>query len=170
MIRNRTFDDGLSFRGYYPVIEHWRDGELLTSFSIENGVTNEGKNFALDCLFNGATQSGTWYIGLIDNTNFSALNATDTMASHPTWTEFTGYSQGTRVNWGQAAASAQTVTNGAPATFDFTSGGTIQGIFITNVGTKGATTGKLWSTGSFTSTVPVASSDQLKITYALSCS
>jgi hypothetical protein len=170
MTRKRSVVDLLNLGGYYPVVEHYRNGKIIGSYSFRNGITNEGKNFIFDVMFNGATQSGasSWFIGIINNVGYSAINATDTMAAHATWTEFTGYSQTTRVPWGQGAATGQIITNGTPATFDFNATGTLAGIFITNVGTKGGATGKLWSTGLFSSTVPVVSGDQLKNTYAIS--
>ena len=170
LTRKRQAVDIFQMEGRYPIVQLWRGGKLIHEEAINNGITNEGKNFIFDCMFNSATQSGSssWVIGIIDSSGYSALNVTDTMASHSTWTEFTGYSQTTRVAWGQSTSSGQTVTNGSPATFDFTATGTLQGIFITNVATKSATTGKLWSTGLFSSTVPVVSGDELKITYAVS--
>lgn len=167
--RKREFVDSLDLSGYYPIVEHWRNGEKLAEYSFNNGITNVGKNYLFDAGFNSGTQvaSGSWYISLIDSTGYSALAVTDTMASHGGWAEFTGYSQSTRVLWGQGASSGQTVTNGTPATFDINAPGTLKGIFVTSGSAKSGTTGTLWSTGLFNADVPVASGDQFKITYAV---
>lgn len=134
-----------------------------------NGITNVGKNSLLDVYFNSGTQITTWYCGIIDNASFSALAAADTMSSHAGWIEFTTYSQANRVTWGSGAASSQSVTNGTAMQFDITGSATLNGIFIASNNTKSGTSGTLWATGSYSSTVPVTSSDVLKNTYTISC-
>lgn len=143
------------------------DIELL---DFNNDITNEGKNLILDIMFHDQTQiaSSSWYIALISNAGYTALAAADTMASHGGWTEFTGYSQGTRVAWGPGAPSSQAITNGTPATFDITSSGTLKGVFVTSGSAKSGTSGKLWATALFSADVPVNNGDQIKITYTVS--
>lgn len=161
---------GQSFKmtGRYNV-DHFRNSRLIAKYIIYNDITNEGKNTIFDVMFNSATQilTASWFIGLINITSFSALAATDVMASHGSWTEFTAYTQANRVAWGSIASAAQTVTNTTPAQFDMSGSGTVKGIFIASNNTKGGTTGKLWSTALFSADVPVVNSDQLKITYTL---
>lgn len=167
----RGLSDGLHLRGFYPVIEHAdKFGKLIGKYSLHNDITNEGKNTILDVMFHDGTQiaSTSWYIGLISNSGYSALAAGDTMSSHSGWTEFTGYSQSTRVAWGPGAASGQSTTNASPATFDINATGTLKGIFVTSNSTKSGTTGKLWATGLFAADVPVSNGDQMKITYTVS--
>lgn len=158
--------DKLLLKGKYYA-EHYRDGKLLGKYEINNDITNVGKNYIFDVMFNTGTQITTWYIGLISLASFSALAAGDTMSSHAGWIEYTGYSQANRVQWTSGAAASQSVTNGTPATFDMNATGTVKGIFITSSNTKSGTTGTLWSTASFSADVPVVSGDQLKITYTL---
>lgn len=171
LTRKRELDDKIDFKGNYPIIEHWRNGQKIGEYSMPNGITNAGKNYVLDAGFNGGSQvpAGSWCIGLIDSTGFTALAAADTLASHGGWTEFTTYSQITRPAWGQGAAASQAVTNSTPITFDITAGGVLKGIAICSNTTKGGTSGTLWSTAQFTTDVPVANGDQLKITYSLGC-
>jgi hypothetical protein len=143
-------------------IEHYdRYGNIINEFDVLNGITNEGKNKILNDMFNGGTQTAnnSWFIGLIDNSGFSALASTDTMASHAGWTEFTTYSQAARVAWGSGSSTAQSTTNATPATFDVTGTGTIYGIFVTTNSTKGGTSGTMWSTAGFSAAVPVSSGD-----------
>jgi hypothetical protein len=155
--------------GHYHV-DHYRMGNYLTSYDIDNDIVNVGKNMIFNVMFNSGTQSatGAWNIGIINNAGFTALAATDTMASHTGWAEFTGYSGGTRVLWGQGSSSGQTITNASPATFNITSTATLYGIFVCDSSTSGGTTGNLWSTAPFASTVPVTNGDALKVTYSLS--
>lgn len=167
--------DSLNLKGFYPAIQHFgRDDKgglfLKNIYSLENDITNEGKNEILDVMFSDATQTAasSWFIGLISNSGYSALAAGDTMASHSGWTEFTGYSQSTRVAWGPGNPASQSITNATPATFDINASGTLKGIFVTTNSTKSGTTGKLWATGLFAADVPVSNGDQMKITYTVS--
>lgn len=166
--RRRGGDDKFEMHGRHYV-EHFREGLLLAKYDVFNDITNEGKNLIFDIMFHDQTQiaAASWYIGLISISGFSALAASDTMASHSGWTEFTTYSQSTRVAWGQGSPSSQSITNASPATFDITGSGTVKGIFVTSNSTKGGTTGKLWSGALFLADVPVVNGDQLKITYTI---
>jgi hypothetical protein len=150
---------------------HWehydKHGNLKGIYDFPNGITNEGKDYWLNAAFNAGTQVNPWYISLIDATGFTAVDATDTMASHVGWTEFTSYSEGTRVDWAEDPASGQSITNSTPITFTISSAGTLKGGFVTSDSTKGGTTGTLWATALFAADIPVAISDLLKITYTV---
>ena len=163
------FPIGLKFKGKYQVKHFDKDGVLKGTYDIDNDVGTVGKTALLDSFFRNQTQPAAWYIGIIDNSGFTALAVGDTMASHSGWNEFTTYSQSTRVAWGPDAASAASITNGTKATFDITGSGTLKGIFVNSVSTKSGTTGTLWSTAAFAATVAVVNGDSLKITYTLSC-
>lgn len=169
MVRNRKLESILNFHDPI-VVEHWRKKQLIGKYKTHNDITNEGKNTIFEVFFHDGTQiaSSSWFIGLISNSGFSALAAADTMASHSGWTEFTGYSQSTRVAWGPGAAASQSITNSTPATFDINASGTVKGIFVTSNSTKSGTTGKLWATALFSADVPVNNGDQLKVTYTVS--
>jgi hypothetical protein len=160
--------DKMALRGSYKVeIICGKTGGVKHSEEFHNDITNAGKNALLDSFFRNQTQPATWYFGLVDNSGWSAFAAGDTMASHAGWTEFTSYSDSTRVAWTTVAASSQSITNTTVSTFNINGSGTLKGIFVNSVSTKGGTTGTLWSTAAFTSTVPVTSGDQLKITYTV---
>lgn len=156
--------------------EHYRRDErgnlkLHGVHWAKNDITTVGKNKLLDTLFNAAVQqlSTDWCAGLINNAGFTGYNIADTMSSHTGWTEWTAYSQSTRVAWTQGAAASAAITNSSPMVFDINGTGTIRGLFITTVNTKSATTGLLWSAASYTSTVDVVPGDQIRSTYSLSC-
>lgn len=165
----REIVDLLNLRGAVG-LELWRDGKHIDTFVAPNDITNEGKNTLFEIMFHDGTQiaSSSWFLGLVSNSGFSAYAAGDTMASHAGWTEFTGYSQSTRVAWGPGAAASQSITNASPATFDINASGTVKGVFVTSNSTKGGTTGKLWATASFSADVPVSNGDQLRATYTVS--
>lgn len=149
-------------------LEQWRDGKLITRIPvILNGVTNSGKDKALDILFYTASKISTWYCGLISSSGYSVLAAADTMSSHAGWTEFTGYSQSTRVTWVTVAPSSQVVTNSSAMVFSVNGSGTVKGVFITSDNTKSGTTGTLWATALFSADLPVVNGDTLNLTYAI---
>jgi hypothetical protein len=161
----------LNLKGQFH-IEH-RDlfGNLKAIYDFPNAETDVGKDLLLDVMFNDVTQiaNNSWFVGLIDNSGFTALADADTMASHTGWTEFTNYSETTRVAWGSGASSGQTVTNASPITFNISgAGGTVRGIFVVSNSSKSGGSGTLWSTGLFSASVPVTSGDQLKLTYSVS--
>lgn len=151
------------------IIEHFnKDGKLLGVYEVPNGIVDVGLNHILETEFNGGTPITTWYIGLIDNASFSALAAGDTMGSHAGWIENSDYDEATRPEWTAGTAAARSITNAVTVDFTMNSTETIKGIFITSNNTKGGTTGTLWSTAAFGSTVAVNDNDVLKVTYTLS--
>lgn len=175
----------LNVMGRY-VVEHWRDGQRINEYHFPNGITNEGKDHLLNVHFNALAAMTAWYMGLVDNLNYSALDATDLYddinQAGNGWDEFTLYTDAgngdsavTRPAWDEAAASAQSITNNTVTVFDVTGSGTVKGLFLcagTNANTKGdhtaGTAHKLWATALFSGDVAVLSGDQLKVTYTVS--
>jgi len=168
MVRSRFVETGLNLIGEFTQIQLVdKDGNLKFEDSFHNDITNIGKDSLLYSFFRNQTQPAAWYFGLVDNSGFSAFAAGDTMSSHAGWTEFTTYSDSTRVAWTTVAAASQSISNTSVSTFNINGSGTVKGIFVTSVSTKSGTTGTLWSTAAFTSAVPVSTGDQLKITYTV---
>lgn len=99
-----------------------------------------GINDVLDSTYHAAT---TRYVGLISNSGYTGLIATDTMSSHSTWTEATTYTSATRPAWDEGAASGGSISNSTPLEFEFNATTTIIGIFLCTDSTKGGTTGIL---------------------------
>lgn len=167
-----NLDDKVLHPAGMLTFEHYRDGLRINTIVIDNLVVNEGKQDLLNTYFCSGTQIATasWFMGLLDNSGFTGIVATDTAASHGGWTEFTTYSQSTRPLWGQIAPATgvTTITNTTAATFDITGTGVLKGGFIISNSTKGGTTGKLWAAAPFPSTVSVVNGDQIKVTYSLS--
>ena len=151
------------------VIEHFdANGNLKGKYDVPNGIVDVGLNHILETEFRSGAQITTWYIGLIDNSPSPTLAAADTMGSHAGWAESTAYDEATRPTWSPGAAASRQITNGTTVDFTMNATATIKGIFITSNNTKGGTTGTLWSTAAFGSTVSVADNDVLKVTYTLS--
>lgn len=169
------------------VVEHWRNAKRFNEYHFPNGIVNEGKNSLLGVYFDGSTAFATWYLGLIDNSGFTALADTDIYDNIDQagngWDEFKNYTDGnngdstlTRPIWPTNPPSAQSITNSTVAVYNITGSGTVKGVF-TVAGASAATKGDhtagaghvLWATALFTSgDVTVQNGDQLKVTYTVS--
>jgi len=188
-----------ALQGFNPngkfTIELIRDGKTIHKEELKNGITIEGKNHLLDLAFHGAAgpaKINIWYIGIVDNANFVAFDEADTydnidQVAHgwDEWIDYTDANNGdsvvTRPIWVEGAASNKAITTDTPqAIYDVVAAGngdTIEGIFICGGGdatdkadhTAGTPPNVLWSTGAFAASIVVATADQLKITYTLSC-
>jgi hypothetical protein len=152
-------------------VRHFRKGELLAEYDVPNGIVDVGLNHILETEFHSGAQITAWYIGLVDNSGFTAFNTADIMSSHAGWSETSAYGEANRPAWGAGAASGRSITNAVTSDFTMNNTLTVKGLFIcggTVADTKGGTTGTLWSAAAFSSTIAVVSGDVLKITYSLS--
>ena len=156
----------MKLRGKFHV-EHYRKGKLIGTYDFKNGITNGGLDKLLDVMFHDDTKVATWYIGIVNNAGFSTYAAADTMGSHAGWTEWASYDEANRQTWAEDAASGQSITNSTPAVFTISASGTVRGLFITSDNTISGTSGTLWSTADFGSTVTVADDDVLQVTYTV---
>lgn len=156
--------------GKFQIEHRDKNGNLLGIYDITNGITNVGKNYILDVMFNDGTQiaNASWFVGLINDSGFTALADADTMSSHAGWSELTAYTEANRPAWGSGAAASQSITNSTPITFSPNATNSVKGLFIVSNNTKGGTSGTLWATALFSSSVPVNNGDSLKCTYTLS--
>jgi hypothetical protein len=158
----------LQLRGRF-LIEHRNEaGKLIGVYRVPNGIVDVGLNEILDVMFNSGGQSATWYMGLADNDGWTEFADADTMLSHAGWAESTVYTEGTRPQWTVGAAAARQVTNAATVDFSIDDTATLKGIFVVNENTKSGTSGELWATAAFSSTINVTSGDTLKVTYTVS--
>lgn len=126
--------------------------------------TTEGMNEVLD----DALGAGI-YVGLVDNSGFSAYAEGDTAAQiggTNGWSEFTTYSDATRIAYSPAAASGGVLTNSAStADFSINGSGTVLGAFLIDDSTKDGTSGNLIGEGDFSGgTVAVVNGNTLKVT------
>jgi len=149
-------------------VQHLRDGKVINEFDVPNGIVDVGLNHILETEFHAGAQITTWYIGLVDNAGFSAFANADTMASHAGWAESSAYMEANRPTWTAGAAASRQITNATTVDFSINATVTIKGLFITSNNTKGGSTGTLWSTAAFGSTVSLNNGDTLKVTYTLS--
>ena len=133
-------------------------GNVKWSETKKNLITTEGLNHILDSTFHASTQVTTWYIGLKGS---GTPAAGDTLASHSTWSELTGYS-GDRKEWTEGAASSGSMTNSSSVDFSITSTATVAGAFLASAAT--GTTGTLYGVVDFASSRAVLSGDTLQVT------
>lgn len=153
-------------KGWFDV-ECWNpDGTLAWKDRWDNGATSTALNDILSVYFASGTQKTTWYLGLINNSGFSALAAADTIASHAGWTELTDYSESVRQTWSPTAPAGGSVTNSSSPSFtNVTNGNVVNGAFLVSDSTKGGTTGTMWATSSASSPQTLQSGQILKINY-----
>jgi hypothetical protein len=163
VLRGGDVDIRANVRGRWRVECYGQNGQLRWAEDFENIVVNEGLNHLLDSSLAGQSQITSWYVGLKGN---GTPAATDTMASHGTWSEDQNYSETTRQAWTpNGAASGQSVSNSsAKATFSINATTTIYGAFLTSNSTKGGTSGKLYAAGNFASSKTLGAGDQLLVT------
>jgi hypothetical protein len=153
------------FFGEYDVWCISPSGKLQWHENIRNAVTDVALTAMLEGYFRGGTVGANWYLSLVNASGFDSFAASDTMASHAGWTEFTSYANATRPAWGHGAAAGKIMQNATLVTFTMNGSGTLQGLFTANENTKGGATGTLWATAPFSAARAVVSGNQLPVRY-----
>lgn len=150
-----------------------KDGNLKWEEVTHNTVVNEGLQDMNNKYFKGSSYTAAFYLGLIVGPGSATVyDATDTLASHAGWTEYTDYSGARKaVVFGSPTnANPSVISNIArAASFSISgSGGTIAGGFVCTV--SSGTSGILFSEADFQSPGDrvVVSGDTLNVTYAFS--
>lgn len=170
-------EDAAAHGRYHFVLHESDGGPVIAEWYQDNVVCTVGKNLALDTYLAGSgyTVVGP-FLGLISSTTFSAVSASDTMASHAGWLEAgtanaPTYS-GTRKTAAWSSASGGSKALSAPLSFTFTGSGTVQGAFLVfgsgAVNTIDSTAGTLYSAGTFGTPQPVVSGNVLQVSYTAS--
>lgn len=173
LVANSGFTETATAIGKYLVECFDKDGNLKWSVESKNLVVNTGLQYMAGTALTSTAQITTWYVGLYGAASTNNPAATDTMASHPGWTEITDYSEANRPTASFAAATLanpSVVTNSASkAVFSMNAPTTIGGAFLTSNNTKGGTTGTLFSAADFSAPGDraVISGDVLNITYTV---
>jgi len=166
-----TVADAMGLQGAFEVTCYGPDGEEKWSESFENLVVDVGLDYALGASLGGATQSTTWYVGLVDGATPPSFSTGDTISSHGGWSEETAYDETNRVTWDSNSVSAQSIANsGLPASFNYSTSSDVAGAFLVDAYTKGGTAGTLFAEGSFSSTRSVGNGDTLDVTYTINAS
>jgi hypothetical protein len=178
---NVTVPEGMGIEGYYHVVCRDADGNVKWEDQFPNLVVAVGKQLMLDTLLSGSAYTTVGpFLGLISGSG-STYSASDTMASHAGWTEFTNYTVGGSAvrgtaSFGSATSAGSTPTNvttktATAITYTITgAGGTVGGCFLVTgsgaVSTQGSTAGTLYSAGSFSTAKVTTSGDTVSVTYS----
>lgn len=170
LVANSGTNTSIKGGGVFRAECYDKDGNLKWRAESHNLVVNEGLQDMNTQYFKGATYSAAFYLGLITGPGSgTSYSATDTLAIHAGWTEFTNYSGSRKaVVFGSAtSADPSVISNSAsPAQFAITgAGGVVAGAFLTTVAS--GTSGILFSESDFQSPGDrtVVSGDTLNVTY-----
>jgi hypothetical protein len=158
-----------NFGGVFKAECYDKDGNLKWSEEFHNLVVNTGLAFINTQIFQGASYTATWYMGIIDGG--ATYNAADTMSSHGGWTENVDYLQAARptLTFNSTTTADPAVIASIAATYTMSDTATIGGAFLTTDNTKGGTAGTLFSAGNFTvGNRGLVSGDTLNVTYTFS--
>lgn len=168
--------EGAKGGGVFTVQCFDKDGALKWETKAKNLVTNQGLQEMNTQFFKGSAYTAAWYIGLVDNSGFTAYAATDTMASHAGWAEnisYSGSDRGTATFGSATLADPSVISNSATqAQFSITGTATIRGAFLTNTQDNLTNTGVLFSVADFEApgARSVVSGDTLNVRYDFSLS
>jgi len=181
MQSNVAGSETVGIEGYYHVVCRDADGNIKWAEEFPNLVNAVGKQLMLDTLLSGTSYTTVGpYLGLISGAS-PTFSASDTMASHGGWTEFTNYTVGGSAVRGTAVFSSATSSGSTPTnvttktasaiTYTITgAGGTVGGCFlVTGSGassTQGNTSGTLYSAGAFATAKVTTAGDTVSVTYS----
>lgn len=166
--------DGAQGGGTFYVTCHDQDGNLKWEAKAKNLVTKAGLQFMNENFFKGSTYTAAWYIGLVDNSGFTAYSSDDTMASHTGWNENTSYSGSDRATatFGTPTLADPSVisNSGSQASYSITGTATIRGAFLTTTQDNSTNVGILFSVADFEApgSRSVVSGDTLNVRYDFS--
>jgi hypothetical protein len=163
--------ESLSLGGVFHFECFDSDGNLKWEADAKNIVTNYALNSVLDVYLRAQTQISTWYMGLVDNSGFTAFAAGDgasgNISTHSGWNEIpstTGYT-GSRPTWTPAAASSQSISNSSTVNFAMLNTYTVKGAFLASAT---GSSGVLFCEAAFTGgNQTVNNGDTLKVTYTI---
>ena len=163
MNKNTSNIEDIKISGKYTITHMNSNREVLGVMEVDNIIVNSGLTYILQLV--AKQPSLSLYIGLFSG-NYTPV-AGDTAATFPAAaTEFTGYSETTRVLYNPAVPSTPALSNSASkAEFNITAAGTIYGAFISTASAKSDTTGTLYSAKKSASPRTVAIGDILVVQY-----
>lgn len=158
-----------------------KDGNLKWRDEFTNTVMTAGKNLALDTILAGSSYTVTGpYLGLISSASYSAISASDTMASHAGWLEagttnapqWTTPGSGARATAAFSSASGGSKALSSALSFSISTTGTLKGCFLVFGSSASATnlntSGTLLSAGLFSGgDRAVINGDTVNVSYSL---
>ena len=170
----------LCIGGYFEAQCFDKHGNLKWEDYAKNIVPDAALTVFLDILYRAQTPASALYMGLVDNSGFTAFAAGDTMAvsGHTGWTEIaagTGYTTtGTnRLTWTPASAASKSISNSSTVNFPMLGSYTVKGAFLTNLqsSTGASPTYYIAAEAAFSGgNQTVNNGDTLKVTYTVNAS
>jgi hypothetical protein len=168
LLEGLNIKESAFWRGVF-VVECWRNRKLVWVERSKNLIVNQGLNHALNVIFHGETQIGTWYCAFVESNTTPAAGMT---YASPTYTECTAYTEANRQEYVEAESTAQKTSNTSnKATININATKTLYGAAIVGGGsapsTKGDTAGggKLFCFSLFATSRGVISGDIVRLTY-----
>jgi len=114
------------------------------TYIAKNLIVDEGLNAMINAI-NTIGIVADHYIGVISTVGWSAISASDTMASHSGWTEqTTGLAGVNRLAWGGTITNT-IIENTTFKDITTTASVDFQGLFLSSGSIRGGTGGHLWS-------------------------
>jgi len=168
LIMNQAEQSLIQVGGVFTVECIDASGNLKWTEEFRNLVVNQGLNSMNNVYFyySSTSQITTWYMGLMSSVT-TGVAATDTLASHSGWSEFSSYS-GSRpsISWASSTTANPSVITSSARSFSITGTGTVEGAFVCSVAS--GTSGVLFSAKTFSASRNVVNGDTLNVTYSLS--
>ena len=173
LIARQGSDERIKAGGVFHFQCFDKDGNLKWEESTNNLVVNTGLQDMNAKYFAGSSYTAAWYLGLITGPGSStSYSASDTLASHAGWTEYSDYSGARKaLTFGTATTADPSVIDNSASVAQFTisgAGGTVAGAFLATV--SSGTSGTLFSEADFQSPGDrvVVAGDTLNVTYTFS--
>jgi hypothetical protein len=173
LVAKTGFGESAKGGGVFHVQCFDKDGNIKWEDQMHNLVVNEGLQNMNTQYFKGSAYTASFFLGLVTGPGSSTtFAATDTIAVHAGWTEFTNYTGSRKaVTFGTATTADPSVigNSASPSQFSITgAGGTVAGAFLCTVAS--GTSGVLFSEADFQSPGDrvVVSGDTLNVTYTFS--
>lgn len=154
--------------GFIHVVEHVRNGEVLSVEEVHNLMPTEGMNYFLNAALLGAAQTSAWYLGLFEG-NYTPVVGVTAATFPSVATESTAYDEANRLAWTPGTPANGSVNNASnKATFTMNAMKSIYGLVQSSVPGKGAPTGVLVSVARFQNKKDVEAGDVLNVTSTIS--
>lgn len=140
-------------------------GDVKWVENVRNIMTVQGLNEILDILFRSVAYTSLWFTGIKD---VGVATSSDTLDSHVTWPELSGYSGDRKAINFNLADLGIIDNNGLRPEFDITVDDTIYGMFITDQESGNAPASVLLSIIDFVTPRDVLIGDVLRVNVAYS--
>lgn len=160
-------NDIVGFNNWATIRARDSQGRVRWEARAKNLLTTEGRNYLLGAGLTGQTASSNWFFGLIDNSGYSAVSVSDTLASHSGWTENTDYTSETRVTWSKNSPSSAQVTTATASSITMSAGVSIRGLFLASDNTKGGTSGTLLCVVPFSAVRAMGNGESWELEYTV---